>query len=394
MSNWCHQMYSENKDKARVGKVTIIKHKNAYRIRFTFPKGKRHDLKISNATDTGWQLALKVATLIDLDIANTCVDLTYAKYSPIYSSRLEVTPMTPNLKEIWESYKEANKNRVAPTTIKHCWHEMDRYINLVPSHLLKTDKATEFINHLLSIYKPSSLAGIFRASLYPAASQAVKQGVLIRNVYRDVALPKIAKKRVECFEKHEIEAIIAAFYSDEYKPKKSSFVHSFYAPLVEFLCITGARPEEVHAVTWNDIKYKKDKTYVRFNKAYSNGILLPHTKTREIRLLSANERLINLLRTMPFVENEHNLIFPAVGGGYINQSGWRSSYWKRVMNGLVIDDKIYKYLKPYCLRHSAITSWIRQGYDPATVAAWAGTSTKMICDHYLAANIGFDIPEL
>ena len=62
-------MYSENKDKARVGKVTIIKHKNAYRIRFTFPKGKRHDLKISNATDTGWQLALKMATLIDLDIA-------------------------------------------------------------------------------------------------------------------------------------------------------------------------------------------------------------------------------------------------------------------------------------------------------------------------------------
>ena len=84
-------MYSENKAKARVGKVTVIKHRNAYRIRFTFPKGKRHDLKISNATYAGWQIALKVATLVDLDIANDCVDLTYAKYSPIYSSRLEVT---------------------------------------------------------------------------------------------------------------------------------------------------------------------------------------------------------------------------------------------------------------------------------------------------------------
>ena len=144
-----------------------------------------------------------------------------------YSSRLEVTPMTPNLTEIWESYKEVNKNRVAPTTIKHCWHEMDRYINLVPPHLLKTDKATEFINHLLSIYKPSSLAGIFRASLYPAASQAVKQGVLTRNVYRDVELPKTVKKKIECFEKFEIEAIIAAFYSDEYKSKKSGYLHSF-----------------------------------------------------------------------------------------------------------------------------------------------------------------------
>lgn len=48
-------MYSENKDKARVGKVTVIKHRNAYRVRFTFPKGKRHDLKIANATGAGWQ---------------------------------------------------------------------------------------------------------------------------------------------------------------------------------------------------------------------------------------------------------------------------------------------------------------------------------------------------
>ena len=80
-----------------------------------------------------------------------------------------------------------------------------------------------------------------------------------------------------------LNAIIAAFYSDEYKPKKSGYLHSFYAPLVEFLCMTEVRPGESHALTWDDIKRKKDKTYVRFNKAYSNKILLPHTKIREIR---------------------------------------------------------------------------------------------------------------
>ena len=70
-------MYSENKDKARIGKVTVIKHRNAYRIRFTYPKGRRHDLKIAHANNAGWQLALKVATFVDLDIANGCVDETY-----------------------------------------------------------------------------------------------------------------------------------------------------------------------------------------------------------------------------------------------------------------------------------------------------------------------------
>ncbi|MCC0177803.1 tyrosine-type recombinase/integrase [Waterburya agarophytonicola K14] len=380
--------------KGKVGRINILRRGNSLRLRFTYPAHNRIEITIAKATETGWQETIRVANLIERDIQLEDFDDTLQRYGYKQTQSISVSSKKPNLKVIWESYKEANKNRVAPTTIKHCWNEMDRYINLVPSSLLKTEKAAEFINHLLSIYKPSSLAGIFRASLYPAASQAVKQGVLTRNVYRDVELPKTAKKKIECFEKFEIEAIIAAFYSDEYKSKKSGYLHSFYAPLVEFLCITGARPEEAHALTWDDIKRKKDKTYVRFNKAYSNKILLPHTKTREIRLLSANERLRELLRTMPVVENEHDLIFPAVGGGYINQGGWRSSYWKRVINGLVDDDKIYRYLKPYCLRHSAITSWIRQGYDPATVAAWAGTSTKMICDHYLAAKDSFDIPEL
>ena len=85
MSIWCRigdtKMYSDNKDKAKVGKVTVIKHRNAYRVRFTYPKGKRHDLKIANATDAGWQVALKAATLIDLDVTNDDIDFSYVRYS-------------------------------------------------------------------------------------------------------------------------------------------------------------------------------------------------------------------------------------------------------------------------------------------------------------------------
>ena len=88
------------------------------------------------------------------------------------------------------------------------------------------------VKHELFSYKPNSLAGIFRASLYPAASQAVKQGILERNVYRDVKLPKTTKKPIECYELAEIKAIIGAFYSDQYRPKRSAFSHNYYAPLV------------------------------------------------------------------------------------------------------------------------------------------------------------------
>ncbi len=114
-------MYSDNKDKAKVGKVTVIKHRNAYRVRFTYPKGKRHDLKIANATDAGWQIAIKAATLIDLDITNNDIDFSYVRYSPIYSSRIEIAERKPNLIDLWQNYQELSKDRVAATTIKKHW---------------------------------------------------------------------------------------------------------------------------------------------------------------------------------------------------------------------------------------------------------------------------------
>ena len=246
--------------KGKVGRINILRRGNSLRLRFTYPAHNRIEITIAKAIGIGWQEIIRVANLVERDIQLEDFDDTLQRYGYKQTQSISVSSKKPNLKEIWESYKEANKNRVAPTTIKHCWHEMDRYFSLVPPSLLKTDKATESIERLLSIYKPSSLAGIFRASLYPAASQAGKQGILTRNVYRDIELPKTAKKKIECFEKFKIEAIIAAFYSNEYKPKKSAFLHSFYTPLVEFSCITGARPEEAHALTWDDIKRKKDKT--------------------------------------------------------------------------------------------------------------------------------------
>ncbi|MDJ0899825.1 MAG: tyrosine-type recombinase/integrase [Xenococcus sp. MO_188.B8] len=391
-------MYTFGQDKAKVGIVTVVKRRGSYKLRFNYPANSSHEIAIAKITPEGWQQAIRAAQLIDRDISLNDFDETYARYSIKHARKLQLAKEKKqkqyNLKEIWEQYKAQNKNRVAPTTIKHCWKEMDRYINLVPTSLLNPEKSQEFINYLLTKYRPSSLAGIFRASLYPAASQAVRQGILKRNVYREFKLPKIAKKKIECFDSDEIKAIIAAFYSDDYKPKRSAFPHSFYAPLVEFLALTGCRPEEAHAITWEDIKRQSDRVYVRFNKAYSNQIHLSHTKTHEIRLVAANERLIELLETMPLIENKNNLIFPSAKGGYISQGNWRTTYWKRVIDGLVEDKKVCKYLKPYALRHSAITSWIRQGFDPATVAAWAGTSTDMICKHYLAAKETHIIPPL
>ena len=388
-------MYSDNKDKAKVGKVTVIKHRNAYRVRFTYPKGKRHDLKIANATDAGWQVALKAATLIDLDITNDDVDFSYVRYSPIYSSRIEIAENKPNLADLWQDYKDVSKDRVAATTIKKHWVQYEKhYLGRTPKKLLELDKASEFVAHLLGRYSAGSILPIFSNCLNPSVNLAVKTGKIERNVYAAIPIEKRSKKPIEAYEPHEVKAIVGAFYSDRYVKVCSVYPHSYYAPMIDFISLVGCRPSECHALTWGDIKQKNDKFYVRFNKAYSQGILLPHTKTHETRLFPVNKQLKSLINSMAKIKNKHNLIFPSVSLGYVNQKTFNRRYWKVVIQGLIDDGVLEKALCSYSLRHSFITRLIREGFDIATVARLSGNSTEMICKHYLASKEQFEVPEL
>ncbi len=129
------------------------------------------------------------------------------------------------------------------------------------------------------------------------------------------------------------------------------------------LALTGARPEEIVALTFDDIKRKGGKTYIKFSKAYSKGVLLPHTKTKEIRLFPCNKQLKDLIKSIPRKENSNNLLFSSVEGGYLIHNNFREDNWRVVLKGLVKDGKVEKYLKPYALRHSFITRLVREGVD-------------------------------
>ena len=141
---------------------------------------------------------------------------------------------------------------------------------------------------------------------------AVKTGKIDRNPYAAISIVKKGKKPIEAYEPHEVKAIVGAFYSDEDVKPSSVYPHSYYAPMIDFISLVGCRPSECHALTWDDLKKKSDRLYVRFNKAYSQGILLPHTKTHEIRLFPINKQLKTLLNTMATSKNQHNLMFPVV----------------------------------------------------------------------------------
>ena len=128
-------MYSEGQEKAKVGKVRVDIKGKSYRIRFTYPEGTRHEFSIARISPEGWTTAIKAAQLINRDIDLGDFDESYARYSPKHAKKLEVAKQEKtkeyNLRELWEIYKESNKDRVAKTTQKHWWHEMDKKLDLV-----------------------------------------------------------------------------------------------------------------------------------------------------------------------------------------------------------------------------------------------------------------------
>jgi len=288
-----------------------------------------------------------------------------------------------NLLLLWQQYKVAKKNLVALTTQKGDWPEVDRALNFVSPESLDftASSASLLLAELLERYATSTTRKIL---LYARAVNhwAIEEELLTKNFYSRLFknIPKSQKdgRSRKCFEKHEIENILAAFASNEFVSKFSVHPHSHYGGYVKFLALTGFRPEEAIALCWSDIKNGR----IIVSRAYSQGIL-KETKTYEARSFPINSQLSDLLQSLPRTQN---LVFPSPEGGYINQHNFGERYWKLIVKKLVATGKVGEYLPTYNLRHSWITRMLRGNLDIATVAKLAGNKPDTIMKHYMAAR--------
>jgi len=296
-----------------------------------------------------------------------------------------------NLLLLWQRYKVAKKNLVAATTQKGDWPEVDRALNFVSPESLDftASSASLLLAELLERYAASTVRKVL---LYARATNcwAIEEELLTKNFYSRLFknIPKFQKsgRSRKCFEKNEIEHILSAFASNEFVSKFSVFPHSHYRGYVEFLALTGFRPEEVIALCWSDIKNNQ----IIVSRAYSQGIL-KETKTYEARTFPINAQLNKLLKSLPRTQN---LVFPSPEGGCINQHNFGERYWKLIVKQLVVAGKVGEYLPTYNLRHSWITRMLRSDLDIATVAKLAGNKPDTIMKHYLAAKTqGLVLPE-
>lgn len=140
------------------------------------------------------------------------------------------------------------------------------------------------------------------------------------------------------------------------------------------ILLSGARPGEIAKLRVGDYSPGTGELRVPFDTKVGGRTIIVSTPMRALVERCAASR--------PPVEP----LFARADGRFWNNDAWKRPFKRAVMKA-GLDPRIV----PYCLRHTAITEFILAGIDSAIVAAWAGTSVRMIeqtYGHFRSETIG------
>lgn len=378
-------------------KVTIQNRSGLIRLLYTY-RGKREIISypLNYFDPQNQQIAIAKATEIHNDIfLYQKYDETKEKYqlkSKVVKHDFGMKEIT--LKEIWQFYKNLKQDEIAITTQKNNWSKIDKTLD----DNLTVDQVANYVISLLNKYAKSTVKRLLQdisASISLAISFGKFKGD--NNVIKIIeSLGVNKKKTIKSFSKEEVIIILDAFFNDKYLPEKALYNYSYYHTFVAFRFLTGTRPSEAIAITWNDIFEKNGKTWLRINKRYTGGKIIKGTKNGvDIRMFPVNDQLKELFDSIPKNNNPNNLIFPSVTGIYIDRKNFSTRIWKPLILKLVDEGLVKEYLTFYDVRHTFITHLCRSGKaDLQTIANIVGNSVPTLIKNYLAVDESLELPEL
>ena len=161
------------------------------------------------------------------------------------------------------------------------------------------------------------------------------------------------------------------------KAERQRLLLSLKPDLADFcraILLSGARPGEIAKLRVGDYSPGTGELHVPFDTKVGGRTIIVSSQMRELVERCAAKR--------PPVEP----LFARSDGRF-----WNNDAWKRPFKRAVIKAGLDPRVVPYCLRHTAITEFILAGIDSAIVAAWAGTSVRMIeqtYGHFRSETIG------
>ncbi|MBP0014677.1 MAG: tyrosine-type recombinase/integrase [Roseofilum sp. SBFL] len=397
--------------RARIPKIRPDNNNGSIRLRWQY-QGRQYRLSGFGAWDdpTAQSIAIATGEQIKRDIRLGIFDPSLESYQSHHkrnqkaideyqraiSTHEQGTQWT--LLDVWNFYKSHNVESTPRTTQKNHWRATDNAIALLCTEETLPDNVHKVTPKLLAHYSPSTLQRVL-ASLVAASNLAFNYGHIPKSYWKDIKkqLPKKAsrdesKRTNKAYTVEEVKAILEAFRTDRYCPTKSAYLHSHYYHFVEFLLLTGCRPGEACALTWDDIGEGR----IKISKSYSLNELKP-TKNGKTRYFPTNEQLKECLAMQhrnPRSYNSLNLVFPSFKSGYINLHNFTTKIFSRVINGLFNDGIIRQKLPTYSLRNTSASFYLRRGVDRATIAKLFETSGEMLDNHYFSPDDDIQLPDI
>lgn len=148
---------------------------------------------------------------------------------------------------------------------------------------------------------------------------------------------------------------------------------------------TGMRPEEIIALRWVDIDWRRQQLRVQRVRTFK-GSERDGSKTHTVRDVDLVPQAIEALKAMrPFTELKRTEdgvevdLFenPVTGRAWHDERSQRDHYWKPALKRCGIRAR-----RAYCTRHTYCTVALMAGVNPAYIADQAGHSMQMLLQVY------------
>lgn len=218
-----------------------------------------------------------------------------------------------------------------------------------------------------------------RSILCHALSDAVRWGVIPRNVAELTASPKVPKTEPAALSEEQVQLLIEGTRTD------------YYHPLWCLIVTTGLRLGEATGLKWRDVDLKRGRLSVgrKLYREKGRGMQLAETKTsgsrREVRLAPWVSELLRCHRAGQAELKLHcgagwnrgDLVFVNSNGNGIDPSNLHK-VWDRTLARLGLPE-----LDIHDLRHTVASVLLRRGVHPKKVQALLGhSSIRTTMDRY------------
>ena len=210
--------------------------------------------------------------------------------------------------------------------------------------------------------------------LHHALKQAVRQGLIVRNVAQAVTPPKAAHREMKHLTASQLHALLSATAND------------WYYPIFHLAAWTGMRRGEVVGLKWQDVDLGQSTVSVRRSllRVAGKGFVEGAPKTaKSKRLISITDDVVTMLKRHRAAQAEkrlaagpawqdNDLVFAAAVGGPIDPDEITHAFYNAVRRlGL-------PHVRFHDLRHTHASLLLAQNVHPKVVQERLGHSTIAI----------------